>query len=81
MEYVKVFLFGFLFWYIIQMLDLMISVLDSFVQVLLSHITVILTEHQVMISKYQQQIEEIVGGENTEKQSAIGFVLDENDYE
>lgn len=70
MNYLKAFLSGFLFWYGIQILDLV-------VQVLTSYASIIITEHQAMISQYQMQIQELIGDEKSqEKTPAIGFIWD-----
>lgn len=75
MEYVKIFLYGFLFVYAIQILELVMQVLTLVVEWFASYMSVILTEHQVTINKYQKEISD--EQQHTEKQPLIGFVLDD----
>lgn len=75
MEYVKIFLYGFLFVYAIQILELVMQVLTLVVEWFASYMSVILTEHQVTINKYQKEISD--EQQHTEKQPSIGFVLDD----
>jgi hypothetical protein len=63
---IKIFLFGIIFIYVMQILDLLI-------QVATSYMSVILTRHQV-------KIQELVGEkEIPERTPAIGFVVNHND--
>lgn len=73
MDDIKIFLFGIIFIYVMQILDLLI-------QVATSYMSVILTRHQVITSEYQKKIQELVGEkEIPERTPAIGFVVNHND--
>ena len=75
MHEIKVFLFGFIFIYIIQILDLV-------VQVITSYASIIIAKHQVIISQHQEEIQELLGEKQIQERTpAIGFVYDNDQYD
>ena len=75
MNEIKIFLFGFIFIYIIQILDLV-------VQVITSYASIIIAKHQVIISQHQEEIQELLGEKQIQERTpAIGFVCDNDLYD
>lgn len=75
MHEIKVFLFGFILWYAIQILDLLMQLLSSYA-------SLIITKHQVIINQYQEEIQKMVGEKQIQERTpAIGFVCNNNQYD
>ena len=75
MHEIKIFLFGFILWYAIQILDLLMQLLSSYT-------SLIIAKHQVIISQHQEEIQELLGEKQIQERTpAIGFVCDNDQYD
>ncbi len=75
MNEIKIFLFGFILWYAIQILDLLMQLLSSYA-------SLIIAKHQVTINQYQEEIQKMVGEKQIQERTpAIGFVCNNNQYD